>query len=95
MASVVIAWLGVLAVVIAWPGVLAVVVNDSGARWDLDWNALRERRIAHQAGDAGNARDRGNRRGDQQFLHGFFLPLDRVADSETRTTARYAIGHWS
>jgi len=69
--------LGVAPVVIARLGVAAVVVKGAGARRDLDRDALRERRIAHQAGDAGHGCDCRHRRGDQQFLHGFFLPWIR------------------
>src|SRR5262249_59970301 len=66
--------LGALAAVVPELDVMAVVVNGLGTRRDLDRDALRERRIAHQAGDAGHGRDSSHRRGDQQFLHGFFLP---------------------
>jgi hypothetical protein len=66
--------LGVLAAAIPEHGVAAVVVNGPGARRDLDRDALRERRIAHQAGDTGHGCDCSHRRGDQQLLHGFFLP---------------------
>jgi hypothetical protein len=68
--------LDMLAAVISGLGVVGVVVNDPGARRGLDRDALRERRIAHQAGDTGHGCDCCHRRGDQQFLHGFFLPWD-------------------
>jgi hypothetical protein len=61
--------LGMLAAVVPGLGVLAVVVNDLGARRDLDRDALRERRVAHQAGDAGHGRGGDHRSGYQQFLH--------------------------
>src|SRR5215471_13366382 len=74
VAAVVISGLGALAAVISGLGVAAVVVNGAGAHRDLDRDALRERRIAHQAGDARHGCDCRHRGGDQQFLHGFFLP---------------------
>jgi hypothetical protein len=61
--------LGVLTVVTPRLGVLAVVVNDLGGPRDLDRDALRERRVAHQAGDAGHGRGSDHRSGYQQFLH--------------------------
>jgi hypothetical protein len=73
----VISGLGVTPAVIPGLGLAAVVVEGAGACRNLDRNALRERRIAHQAGDGGHGCDGHHRRGDQQFLHGFFLPCIR------------------
>jgi hypothetical protein len=69
--------LGVAALVVPGLGVAAVIVKGARARRDLDRNALRKRRIAHQAGDAGHGCYCRHRRGDQQLLHGFFLPWIR------------------
>jgi hypothetical protein len=77
VAAVVVCGLGVAAVVVCGLGVPAVVVKGPGACRNLNRDTLRKRRIAYQAGDAGHACDRDHRRGDQQFLHGFFLPWDR------------------
>jgi hypothetical protein len=68
--------LGVTAVVISRLGVLTVMSGGGGARGHLHRDALRERGVAHQAGDGGHTRDRGRGRGDKQSLHGFFLPWD-------------------
>ena len=57
--------LGVAAAVVPGLGVVALVIDGPGARRDLDRDALRERRIAYQAGDAGHACDGGRRRSDQ------------------------------
>ena len=70
----VIAGLGVVAAVIPGLDVMAAVVNGASARRDVDGDALCERRIARQADDAGHGCDCRHRGGDQQFLHGFFLP---------------------
>jgi hypothetical protein len=69
--------IGVAALVVPGLGVAAVIVKGARARRDLDRNALRKRRIAHQAGDAGHGCYCRHRRGDQQLLHGFFLPWIR------------------
>jgi hypothetical protein len=74
VAAAVVPGLGVTAVVVPRLGVTTVVVNGPGARRDLDRDGLRERCIAHQAGDGGHRRYGGHRRSDQNFLHGFFLP---------------------
>jgi hypothetical protein len=78
VAAAVIAGLGVAAAVISELGEATVVVYGPGARRDLDRDALRERGIAQQAGNSGHACGSSNRRSNEQFLHGFFLPWDRL-----------------
>jgi hypothetical protein len=58
-------------------GMASVVVDNPCSRRNLHRNALRERRVADQAGDGWHADNCSRRADDKQFLHGFFLPWIR------------------
>jgi hypothetical protein len=95
LAATVVAWFCVAATVIARLDLAPVVVDDPGACRNMDRDALRERRVADQAGNGGGGSDDGRRPEDEQSLHGVLPFVGSVARSEPRTTARSAIGHWS
>jgi hypothetical protein len=78
VAAAVIAGLCVAAAVIARLDLAPVVVDDPGACGNMDRDALRERRVADQSGNGGGGGDDGRRSEDEQSLHGFVLPWDRL-----------------
>src|SRR5689334_20085034 len=62
------------------PGInlAAVVINGVRPRRNLDRDGLRERCVADQTSDSWRGCDGGDRRGDQQFLHGGNLPWNQL-----------------
>ena len=78
VAAVVVAWFCVAAAVVTWFCVAAVVVDGPGACGNMDRDALRERRVADQPGNGGGGSDDGRGSEEEQSLHGFFLPWDRL-----------------
>src|SRR5229473_2085465 len=66
------------AMVVARLCLAATVVDDPGACRNMDRDALRERRVADEPGNGGGGGDDGRRSEDEQSLHGFFLPWDRL-----------------
>ena len=74
----VVSWFCVAAAVVTWFCVAAVVVDGPDACGNMDRDALRERRVADQPRNGGGGSDDGRGSEEEQSLHGFFLPWDRL-----------------